>query len=55
MFYNEKVKAKDEDKRKRAKENLKFYPVVELRRFYKNGDITKEEFNNLVIPELQIK
>lgn len=37
------------------KENIRFYPVVALKRFYKNGEITKEEYNSLVTPKHQIK
>jgi len=38
-----------------VKKYLKFYPIKALKRFYKNGEITKNEYNSLVTPKYQIK
>jgi len=37
------------------KKYLRFYSVKALKKFYKNGDITKEEYNSFVTPKYQIK
>ena len=43
------------DKLELTKEYIRFYNVKALKRFYKIGDITKEEYNSLVTLKHQIK